>query len=87
MLAGDSLKAALEKLRLPFALETFYRVRRKLRHRLDALRARLCGEQKPPGSTHTDSLLQTLEHLRLVFPCGLCVPADFQLHFQHPFMG
>jgi hypothetical protein len=87
MLAGLSPKAAVEKLRLPFALETFYRLRRKLCQRLDSLRARLCCEQNPPGSAHADPLLQTLEHLRRVFPRGLCAPVDFQLHFQRPFLG
>ena len=87
LLAGLSLKAAVEKLRLPFALETLYRLRRKLSQRLDPLRTRLCREQKPPVSGHADPLLQTVEHLQAVFPCSPCPPADFQLHFQHPFLG
>jgi hypothetical protein len=87
LLAGLSPKAAFEKLRLPFALETFYRLRRKLRERLDSFRSWLCRIQQPPGGAHADSLLQTIDHLRRVFPCGLCAPADFQLHFQRPFLG
>jgi hypothetical protein len=87
LLAGLSLKAAVEKLRLPFALETLYRLRRKLSQRLDPLRTRLCREQKPPVSGQADPLLQTVEHLQTVFPCSPCPPADFQLHFQHPFLG
>ncbi len=87
LLAGLSLKAAAEKVRLPFALETLYRLRRKLRRQLDRLRARLCREQSPPVSAQTDPLLQTLEHLRTVFPGSGCPLADFQLHFQHPFLG
>jgi hypothetical protein len=87
VLAGLSLKAAAEKLRLPFALETLYRLRRKLRQRQDHLRIRLCRQQKPPASSHTDPLLQTVEHLREVFPRSECPPVDFQLHFQHPFLG
>jgi hypothetical protein len=85
--AGFSFKAAAEKLRLPFALETVYRLRRSLRHGLDQIRTRLCREQSPPASAHADPLLQTVEHLRRVFPGGGCPPADFQLHFQHPFLG
>lgn len=85
--AGLSLKAAAEKLSLSFALETFYQLRRKLRCALDRLRTRLCREQKAPPSTHTDPLLQTAAHLESVFPGSLCPPADFQLHFQHPFLG
>jgi len=53
-LAGLSLKAAVEKLRLPFALETFYRLRRRLRHRLDGVRTRLSREQPPPASAQND---------------------------------
>lgn len=87
LLAGLSIKAAVEKLRMPFALETLYRLRRKLSHRLDHLRTRLCREQKPPASSHTDPLLETVEHLQEVFPRSECPPVDFQLHFQHPFLG
>jgi hypothetical protein len=87
LLAGLSLKAAAEKLRLPFALESIYRLRRRLCHGLDALRARLCRQQTPPGSTHADPLLQTVEHLKIVFPRSACPPADFQLHFQRPFLS
>lgn len=87
VLAGWSLKAAAEKLRLPFALETVYRLRRRLRRSLDRLRSRLCREQAPPTSTHTDPLLQTAQHLQAVFAERPCPPADFQLHFQQPFLG
>lgn len=86
VLAGLSLKAAAEKLRLPFALETVYRLRRGLRQGLASVRTRLCREQSPPASAHADPLLQTVEHLRRVFSCSLCPPADFQLHFQHPLL-
>ena len=86
LLAGLSLKTAAETLRLPFALETIYRLRRKLQRGLDAVRTRLCREQTPPGSAHADPLLQTVEHLQTVFPRSACPPVDFQLHFQHPFL-
>ena len=86
MLSGGSVKAAVEKLRLPFALETLYRVQRELRHGLDQVRARLCQKQSPSASAHTDPLLQTVEHLRQVFSGSGCPPAEFQLHFQHPFL-
>lgn len=64
LLAGLSLKAAAEKLRLPFALETFYRLRRRLRRELARLRTVLYGAVSPPPSCQSDPLLQTLEHLR-----------------------
>jgi hypothetical protein len=87
VLAGLSIKAAAEKLRLPFALETVYRLRRGLQRSLDLMRTRLCREQPPPASTNTDPLLQTVEHLRTVFPDSECPLAAFQLHFQRPFLG
>jgi len=87
LLAGFSRKAAAEKLRLSFALETIYRVGRRLRRRLDVLRTRLCREQTPGASTHPDPLRQTVEHLQTVFADSPCPPADFQLRFQQPFLG
>ena len=86
-LAGLSLKAAVEKLRLPFALETFYRLRRKLRHRLDGLRTRLSREQPPPASAQADPVLQTVAHFQVVFPDAPCPLADFQRQFQLPLLG
>lgn len=86
-LAGASLKAAAENLRLPFAIQTLYRLRRQLRRRLDSLRALLCREQEPPASAQSDPLLQTAEHLRAVFSDAECPPAQFQAHFQHPLLG
>ena len=87
LLAGLSLKAAAEKLRLSFALETVGRWRRNLRHGLDQIRTRLCREQSPAASQHSDPLRQTLEHLQTVFADSPCPPADFQLRFQQPFLG
>ena len=87
LLAGRSRKAAAEKLRLPFTLESIYRLQRGLRQRLDSLRTRLCRDRKPPTSAHADPLLQTVEHLRQVFTGGGCPLAEFQLQFQQPFLG
>jgi hypothetical protein len=87
LLAGLSLKAAVETLRLPFARETFHRLQRRLERGLDQVRVRLCREQSPPASRQVQPLLQTVEHLRAVFPGGACPAADFQLRFQHPFLG
>ena len=86
-LAGLSLKAAVEKLRLPFALETLYRLRRRLRHRLDGLRTRLSREQSPPASAQADPVLQTVEHFQAVFADRPCPLADFQRQFQLPLLG
>lgn len=87
LLAGASLKAAVEALRPPFALETFYRLRRQLRQRQDALRAALCRKLDPPASAQSDPLLQTAEHLQTVFARSECPLAGFQAQFQLPFLG
>jgi hypothetical protein len=87
LLAGLSVKAAVEKLRLPFALETIYRLRRRLQRGLDRVRTRLCRKLPPPTGQQVQPLWQTAEHLRMVFPDSACPAADFQLHFQHPFLG
>jgi len=87
VLAGLSIKAAAEKLRLPFALETIYRLRRRMLRGLDPVEKKLPGEKPQRISKNPQILLQTLEHLKAVFPDSSCPPADFQLHFQHPFLG
>lgn len=86
LLSGGSIKAAVEALRLPFALESLYHLLHRLKGRLSQVRSLLCREQKAPASSQTDPLLQTVEHLRKVFPRGACPPSDFQLHFQRPLL-
>ena len=85
-LAGGSIKAAVEALDLPFALETLYHVLHRLRQQLAGVRSRPCRQQQPPASSQTDPLLQTIEHLRSLFPQNDCPVADFQLHF-HSVLG
>jgi hypothetical protein len=85
-LAGLSAKAAAEKARLPFALETVYHLGRKLRRGLDRIRTLLCRKQAPPSSTQSDPVLQSVEHLQSIFPHNECPPVAFQLHFQLPFV-
>jgi hypothetical protein len=86
LLAGGSIKGAVEALRLPFALESLYHLLHRLKGRLPQMRSLLCREQKAPASSQTDPLLQTVEHLRKVFPRGACPASDFQLHFQRPLL-
>lgn len=86
LLQGAALKSAAEALRAPFALETFYRLMRRLRRRLDVVRTCLCRQQAAPASGHADALLHTLEHLHAVFPAAGAL-ATFPRHFQHPFLG
>jgi hypothetical protein len=87
LLAGLSLKAAAEQLRLPFALETVYRLYRRLRRGLARLRTVLCSAVSPPPSCQSDPLLQTVEHLQAAFPADACPLAAFQLRFQQPWLG
>ena len=94
LLGSLPLKRAAESLRAPFALETFYSLRHRLRLRMDALRALLLRATGPPPPCDcAEPLLQTLAHLRAAFraavpggePSGLC--AWFQMRFQRSFLG
>jgi len=94
LLEGFSLKNAAESLRRPFALETFYQLRKRLRLRMGALRVQLLRATGPPPSCEsTDPFMHTLAHLRIAF--GAAVPggkahgmcAWFQMCFQRPFLG
>lgn len=87
LLGGLAVKPAAEALRTPFALETFYRLVRRVRQRLEVVRTCLCGERSAPTSAHADPLLQTVEHLLAVFPTAAHAPAVFQERFQRPFLG
>ena len=87
LLSGLSLKAAAQSLHSLFCLETFYRLRQRLRGRLDVVRPVLCRDQKPPASAQADPLLQTVEHFQTVFPDAPCPIRDFQLRFREPLMG
>ena len=86
LLAGGSIKAAVEALAPPFALETLYHLLHRLRGRLAAVRSALCREQPAPPSSQTNPLLQTVEHLRRLFAKSDCPCADYQLHFQRPLL-
>lgn len=87
LLAGAALKAAAEALRTFFAVETFYRLRQRLRRRLDVLRVLLHGEQAAPVSAQSDALLQTVEHLQRLFRQEPDALAAFQLRFQRAVLG
>ncbi len=82
LLQGGSVKAAVEGLGLPLALESVYHLLRRLRERLTGLRAALSQEQNAPASSQADPLLQSVEHLRQLFPKSDCPCSEFQLHFQ-----
>lgn len=87
LLTGLSLKAAVESLRALFSLDTFYRLRQRLRLRLDVVRSLLCREQNPPSSSQADPLLQTVEHFQTVFPDVPCPLQQFQIRFDQALMG
>lgn len=87
LLANACVKTAVQNLRLPFPLETIYHLLQRLRRRLLEIRCRLCRRQKEPHSSQSDPLGHSVEHLQAVFPASLCPVSDFQLSFQHPFLG
>ena len=87
LLTGVSLKAAVQALALPFALETLYSVGQRLRLRLDVLRSLLCRQQPPPEGAETDPLLHTIRHLAALFPKAVCPVQEFQLRFARPFLS
>jgi hypothetical protein len=87
LLAGASLKAAAQSLALPFALETLYQLRQRLRLRLDVLRPLLWQREKPPAGSDRDPLLHTLRHLQALFPEVDCPLQEFQLRLARPLMG
>jgi hypothetical protein len=86
LLQDSSIKAAVEALGLPYALEGLYHLLQRMRGRLAAIRAALCREQKAPASSQSDPLLQSVEHLRSLFPRSQCPLTAFQLHFQRPLL-
>jgi len=86
LLAGGSVREAFEALGPPFALETLYHLLHRFRQHLTTVRSTLYREQEPPASLQTAPLLQTVEHLRSLFPMGPCPLADFQLRFQRPLL-
>lgn len=87
LLAGATIKAAAESLRLPFSLEAVYGIVRRCRRRLDVVRSRLSREQPAPVSGQTDPFLQTLEHLQHTFAREACALAAYQRHFQGAWLG
>ncbi len=87
LLAGVSVKSAVESLRLPLALESIYHLLGRLRRRLDAVRCCLWERGQPPASSQTDPLLQSVEHLQSVFAPAVCPVSEFQMVFQQPLLG
>lgn len=85
LLAGKSLQEAAQG--LPFALETFRALKVSMSWGMERVRTRLLGLGDPPASAQSEPLLQTFEHLRAVFGASVCPVADFQMHFQVPFLG
>jgi hypothetical protein len=87
LLAHAFVKSAAQSLRLPFALETIYHVLQRLRRCSDRVRSWLCRRGKAPDSSQTDPLLQTVEHLQMVFADSLCPVSEFQFAFEQPLLG
>lgn len=85
LLSGKSVREAAEG--MPFALESFRGLKRKVGRMMDRVRTLLWGERPPPASKQKDPLLQTCEHLQAAFHGSECAVAAFQLHFQVAFLG
>jgi hypothetical protein len=84
---GTSIKLAWESLRPPLTLDTLYHLLQRLRRRLAAVRSALCRWLPPPPCDRADPLLQTVAHLRHVFPSPECAVSAFHLRFQQSLMG
>lgn len=89
LLKGKAVKAAVESLRVPFALETFYSLLRRLRLRLTFVRPLLSGRESVPAGQERDPLLQTVRHLQALFKAEVCDDplSEFQLRFDTALMG
>ena len=87
MLTGTAVKAAWENLHSVFSLEAAYRLVRRTRARLPFLRPLLCRTIMAPPSTQSDPLLQTIEHLQLIFAAEHDLARAFQTRFQRPLLG
>ena len=87
LLDGKSVLAAAQSLGLTFAVQTPYALLRRLRLRLDVMRSFLCRIRPAPPSSHTNPLLQTIEHFRAAFPKADCPFQEFQSRFQALLFG
>ena len=87
LLGGQSVQAAARGSRAPFADSTLYHTLGRLRWRLDLFRTGLCQIAPAPLSSHSDPLLQTLEHFAVAFPRADCPFREFQTRFQKSLMG
>jgi hypothetical protein len=87
LLADASIKAGVESLRPPFALETLYHLLGRLRLRLPELLSRLGTQGQAAESSQSDPLLQSVEHLQSLFAREGCPLVQFQIHFQSSLMG
>jgi hypothetical protein len=87
LLSSQSIRSAFHRAKSPMALESIYHLLARLRLRLDAVRICLCGRQRPPDCSHSDPLLQTIEHLKATFTAEVCPVRQFQRVFQQSLLG
>ena len=87
MLAGTAVKTAWENIHSVFSLEAAYRLVRRTRARLAFWRPILSQTLMAPPSTQSDPLLQTIEHLQLIFGAEHDLARAFQIRFQRPLLG
>ena len=83
---GLTRKAAGERWLAPWALQTGYRLWKRLCCRQSPLRSLLCRRTPPPACRSQNPVFQLIDHLNLAFPKTTCPIVAFHLHFQQPFL-
>lgn len=84
---GESIEKAWSAVGRALSMDGVYRLLRRARDRLGAIRTLLLKHCAPPLSRQSDPLLQAGEHLRCAFGSSKCPVGAFQLAFQSPILG
>lgn len=85
ILKGLNPKAAWDATSRTFSLDTAYRLHKKLIDSQTTIRQTLVKEIPPPKTNSKNPLVQTLEHLKALFPKSDCPIAEYQWQFQRAF--
>jgi hypothetical protein len=78
------LKAYRMALPETFADSSAFRIFRRFVKAQSAIRSKLNRHSQPPSSSYSDPAIQTIAHLRAIFPSG-CAISSFQNYFQTSF--
>jgi hypothetical protein len=85
ILSGKKIGQAWETVASPFCLETGYKLWAGFLRNQSAIRVALHAVAAPARSDR-DPILQTIEHMRAVFPRADCPVVAFQQSFQRSFL-